>query len=149
MTTYPIRSQTPAWMPLASEAMTAAVDNRFDDVAAAIQRIHDEYGPDVVVPLCTSLADTALHAQGIHEYGPGVKLKFAVESGGWITPSGPIGELNAAAGRLIAARAADDEETFIALLQAAQDANQLGPLVGYLVVVSAKTAAAFREDRNG
>jgi len=149
MTTYPVRThEMPPWYPLAGEAMTATADRRYADAAAAIQRINDEYGPDTVVDLCTALADTALHAQGVEDYGPGVRLVFGHRDTGKLATADDVPALIATAGRLIAARAANDPATFMALLGAAQSAGELGPLVGALLFVATTTTVMFTRAGN-
>jgi hypothetical protein len=104
---------------LASAALTCAVSNDWDRATKAVQRIGDECGEVGVGRAILGWSDTLIHRMG-HKPGKPVNLVFQqVETGRIDTADGEhVPERVRWAGKVIAARAADDEAAWDALMKA-------------------------------
>lgn len=105
------------WVEPATEALQLAVNGDYKAAAKAVERMADEHGPRSVILAMKAWIDTALRRAGVERYGDSVRLGFvAAETGKVDMDADDVRPTVAWAGRLFAARIADDEATFRALL---------------------------------
>ncbi|GAA2773028.1 hypothetical protein [Saccharopolyspora taberi] len=140
-------TETPAlpWAPLAAEALRAGVAGRWAKAAAAVNRLTDNYGGEVVPNVLCAWIDTAL----IHCAPPsGEPVHVA-----WFnTDTGELGDADDVpppvrwAGRLVAARVADDREQFTALIDAVRSDDEWSAGCSALLQICALT---LRHNLNG
>ncbi|WP_242890152.1 hypothetical protein [Actinomadura litoris] len=104
---------------LAGAALTAALGNDWQRASAMLQRISTECGGEGMQRALLSLCDTVIHHAGITPGQP-VRIMFQQADGdGRITGADEVQRRESVwAGRLLAARAADDEDTWSALIEA-------------------------------
>lgn len=153
MPTYPVRRTPSAWHADATAALHAAMRRDHDTARAAVQAIaarDPEDLPDVLLAWC----DTLLSARGLRDYGA---EPFTLDFGNLDTlqvqHADDVPPAVAWAGRLIAARAADDQATFEALILAAVDGE--GDAWGQCVMTTLNVVAlnlvmeAARRGRTG
>lgn len=139
MTRFGLRSDRPAWFDLAAEALQEA---RIGHLACALDiyhRISAGHGPTAAGEVLLVWIDSCTMAMGVTKYGQPVTLSFHR------TPDGPPVDIDREAvapeeiwaGRLIAARVADDKATFDALLVSTPDETTWHRrVIGLLIVVS-------------
>lgn len=106
------------WNALASRALGSALAGRWEEAADATRQISDVHGGTCLPQVMLAWIDVLGAVTGITEYGPGVHLSFLDTEAGAIRTADTVPPEVAWAGRLVAARFADDEDTFRALLRA-------------------------------
>jgi hypothetical protein len=127
---------------LASAALLAAIDEKFPAAARLVQRLYGECGPDSVVDAILAWCDT-LHAHATD--GDMAPLKIRI---GHMTLE--TGEVDkdvppriAIAGRLIAARIADDEPGFRAICDEVSSDKEWSQVVCGVLEQAAATIRTF------
>lgn len=106
----------PRLMSLAHAAMSHAIGGRPNRAAKATQAIGDEYGGDGIVQAALLWIDRLLYDSGREHDGKPVSLAFLDAETGTVGSADDVDPAVAWCGRLIAARFADDEATFAALV---------------------------------
>lgn len=119
VSTYP-------WIPLARRAFDAA--RRQDNLVAAklVERIAAEHGPEAIVGAITGWLDTLLsHAYGVDAFVPAAGVMFSGVDATDLSARGDYRPADGSqrpevvwSGRMMAARAAGDRETWCALIMA-------------------------------
>ncbi|MCP2339221.1 hypothetical protein [Actinomadura rupiterrae] len=126
-------------LALTSASLTAALASDWHRAMRLLQQVGDECGPDGVDRALLALCDTAIHVSGIVPGTPVAISWQAVDGDGAITGPDEVTRPEVVwAGRMLAARAADDEEQWDALLAAApEDEIAFGRHAGALLEMSA------------
>ncbi len=118
MTTTQYGPRNPQAMELARVALHSEMQGRTVQAAAAVQAISDETGGTGLMDAILAWCDTALASMPGVEIGKPIKIAWMeAESRRIQTRPGEVRPTAVWAGRLLAARAADDPETFHALLE--------------------------------
>jgi hypothetical protein len=126
---------------LAVDALKAARSHDWDTATRAMQRIGDECGPEGVELAVRTMAE-AVTARFGHAPGRPVTIRLATSGNGLLGQ--PAGETTSPeliwAGRMLAARAADDADTWDALITALpNDPRVMGRHVGQFLQMCAHT----------
>lgn len=120
------QSTAPSWHPLAGRALQLAVLGERHTAGRVVQRIAAEHGGSAVVAAMLAWIDTLVEARGgVADPGAGVRLAFVEARSGDVHDAGDVEPLQAWAGRLIAARVADDEAIGRALIDTAAAGTEL------------------------
>lgn len=122
----------PRLRAMASNALSFTLAERYDEARGVLERMAVTYGGDGAVQAAMLWIDTLAAKLGRPKDGQGVALMFkAVETG---EVGGADGRRPTVvwAGRLITARLADDQDTFVALINTAGQ-HDIGPYIGELL----------------
>ncbi|GGM76040.1 hypothetical protein GCM10012275_53430 [Longimycelium tulufanense] len=145
--------KNPVWTPLAAQALVATRDERWTDARAAVQRIADQFGANVIPDLLLAWIDTTLTHTGIvPQRDRTFRLAFVEAATGRVSTAEDMGPAQRWAGRLLAARVADDETQFRVLLNSVSSAAQWSAHVAAVLNLCGTTlrrARNHQEDRNG
>ena len=150
MTTTPTYgSRNPRAMDLARIALHAAMRDDTDQAIRAVKAISDETGGEGLMDAILGWCDTAIANEGIATGTP-IRIAWMEKSTGRIN-AGPE-EVRPTArwvGRLLAARAADDQDMFMALMDSIpDDPKDVGDHVWELVQMVALNARSA-SDQSG
>ena len=125
------------WLADAGRALTHALDGDPGSAARTVMRMVDEHGPASAAMAMQSWMDTVLHYRGIPAgHGAMVKLAFVDSETGAVSDADGVAPEWAWAGRMLAARAANDRDGFLGLLHAVPG-NDLGKHVMVLLLACA------------
>lgn len=129
---------TPSWREQARLALELAVNDDLPaatDVLAALAGAHGLRG---VLRAVQAWLDTVLEARGVTMgASAGVRLGFVELETGELTDADQAPPRQVWAGRLLAARAADDEAAFRALIDSVPDRDELGHRVNAVLAMCA------------
>lgn len=144
----------PRLQALAHAAMIHAIGMRPDRAAMAVQTIGNEYGGDGVVQAALLWIDRLLYDTGRDTTnGQPVRLQFLNSDTGSVDSADEVDPPVAWCGRLIAARVADDEHIFTALINSFHSDETFSRYMGLLLSLIAmqyRTALApAKENPNG
>ncbi|MCW2768158.1 MAG: hypothetical protein JWO11_4117 [Nocardioides sp.] len=121
---------------LASTAMYAAIAQDWPKANKATQAIGDEFGGDGVIAAALAWCDSMLaHTPGVDPTsGNPVRLTFKnLESGRVDNDANQVPPAIRWAGRIVAARAADDEPGFRGLIESLESDKQFSEYIGALL----------------
>lgn len=138
MPVYPRSTAEPQWKPYAARALHSAMAGDMQGAADALMDQQRACGADSITDTVLALIDTMLHNTGVEEYGGAVQPAWrSIETGQVAGPDGTPAPV-VWAGRLVAARMADDPDTYMALVAAVPKGEQ-GRYVMAVVNVVATT----------
>lgn len=126
-------TELPPWYALASMALTEAVLGNNDIAGKAMQQIHDQHGPEAVPGVLLAWIDTMLTYIPPPEGSSFVGLEFREVTENHFTGADEVPPAVAWAGRLIVARANDDEAQARALIDSVLSDEQWGRNVSALL----------------
>lgn len=135
----PLPQYWPPWAYQATMVLVLINRGQLSEAVAAVEQIQADHGPGVLPAVLVALCDTTLAAAGHRPARPRqVSLAFTDLDRRDLS-AGEVPPNVAWAGRLVAARAADDRETFEALIAAAMaDEEAWGRAVMTLFRLAAK-----------
>lgn len=111
----------PPWFELARRALWLASRDELERAVRTVERMAREHGVGAVPEAMQAWMDTVLRARGLPVTGEPVTLTFVEPGTGQISGADDVTPEWAWAGRLIAARAADDPDTYRALIDSVPD----------------------------
>lgn len=110
-------TRTPSWVPLAGNALLAAIVEDNQRASDAVNRVVAEFGDDVIGDVMTLWIDVSAKYCGIKPTpGKTVALKFRSETTGLPHPIEDLAPEYVWAGRMFVARVARDRGQFAALI---------------------------------
>ncbi len=136
----------PALQAMARNALDFAVKEKFADAVAAMGRINARYGGDGGIQAALLWIDYLAAHHGAKPNSAGVAFLLKAVETGAISPVTDQRPTVVWAGRLIAARLADDESTFVALINAVGKRPDFGSYIGellHMVALSLKHGAVL------
>lgn len=116
----PADRRDPALQQLARDALAATMEERWPDARAALRGLDDRYGGDGLVQAALLWIDALIDQHGGHHGSP-VALAFEAVETGEVGGADDVRPEVAWAGRLMTARANDDEATFVSLIKTCPD----------------------------
>lgn len=118
MTRQPTRSP---WNGHAAAVLQAAIRRDRAATQTAVTALIAAFGADVLPQVMLAWVDTTLNAQGVTADGRPARIVFGNPATGRVSDADDVPPEIAWAGRLLGARAADDEDTYRALMAAIPD----------------------------
>lgn len=127
-------------LALARAALTQARGHDWSAASSTVEALQDRYGPPGISFLIVALADAVLAHQGIERGGDALVLPVWLDSTQQRCGSADdVPPRVRWAGRFIAARAADDEATAVALLDSLVDDAEFSDRVSALMEITVDT----------
>ena len=127
---------------MAQNALHFAMTEQFDQCSSVLERLAAAYGGDGAIQAALMWIDTLAAKMGHDHTNPmPVALMFKAVETGELDGADDVRPKVAWAGRLITARLADDQDTFIALINLAGQ-KDIGPYIGELLHIVALSMQA-------
>lgn len=139
MTTPRADRRDPVLKAMAANALRFAVAERYTEAGQALGRINERFGGDGAVQAALLWVDTLIAGLGATKNDPVAVAFRNVETGSVHFADGTPPTV-VWAGRLIGARLADDEDTFLALINAVGQRAEFGEYIGELLHMVALTS---------
>lgn len=122
----------PRLQAMAANALNLVTEEKYDEARSVLEDMAASYGGDGAIQAALLWIDTLAAKLGAANDGQGVALMFKAVETGEIGGADGRRPTVVWAGRLVTARLADDEATFVALINTAGK-RDIGPYIGELL----------------